>query len=130
MAPLVMYPAGTAMSPPFALLFEFVERVSHPLLSPDESVLVAGLRGLGYQHLVASLDQLAHIIECDQTIDPVSRLIRFGGEEIEMAAEQIPQPLPVGGDDCDEEALLRLVRHAVLSLFLDEASCRQGPAQL
>src|SRR5262249_16200127 len=87
----------------------------HPLLGTDEAKLVLGLRHFGHRYLIASLDQLAHVLESDQTIDPVSRLVRTGREEIETAAEKILQLLPVRSSDRDEERLRMLVPHTVPS---------------
>jgi len=108
-----MYPSGTAMSPPLPLLLEFGERALHPLLCPDESVPVPRPICLGHKHLVTGFDELAHVLESDQTVDPVTRLVRAGCEEVEIAADHVDQPLSVGGDDRDEEAIWALVRHAV-----------------
>jgi hypothetical protein len=103
------------MSPLLPLLLKLFSNAFHPLLGTDEAMLVLALRHFGHQYLIAGLDQLAHVLEADQTIDSVSRLVRPGGEEIETAAKYVSQVLFVGSYDGDEEALRTLVSHAVPS---------------
>src|SRR5262245_6976446 len=100
------------MLPLPSLSLELVEHAFHPLLGSDESVLALGPSGFGHQHLVPGLHQLAYVLERDQTVDPMSGLIRAGREEIETATEQLPQPLLGRRYDRNEEAFRTLVHHA------------------
>ena len=54
---------------------------------PHELVFEPRPTGFAHQRLVSGLDQFAHVLEGDQTIDPVSRRVRAGREEIETAPE-------------------------------------------
>ena len=57
------------MSPLLPLLLKLFSNAFHPLLGTDEAMLVLALRHFGHQYLIAGLDQPAHVLEADQTIE-------------------------------------------------------------
>jgi len=115
MAALVMYPAGGGISPPLPLALKFAAGVSHPFVGPDEPVAAAKIGGFRYLHAISGFDQLFHILEGDETVDPMALIVRARREKIEVASEHVPQTLAVRRHDGDEKSL-RTLGHPVFAL--------------